>query len=430
MGRHKKILQQNSLLQGVLQEKGFADSGFSYDVRYKKFLCSLESFMATYGLGQHVYSELESKEIYDRLQASGRASFPGALVPITTPVGEYVLRPELKSQVIRSYIENNYKDVERVSRVLTLGNTFTSDIDGRIAKDYRFGVFQLGSLNHLAIAQSLSALWFLFKSVGFEDLSLEVNCVGEVSSRKNYQDDLYAFVQNRKFDICDECAQLTKKNIINIFHCANYDCRVIASEGPIVLDYLEDTTAKQFTCFLESLDEVGLPYQLNHVYMGSIDYCKIVFNIKYTTNDLTIVLVAGGELDELIAICGGGGFRSFGYEVSIDRILPLITVGLEETVFKHYEVFLVPLGELASKVSLKLFHDLVDKRVNVYNHFGLEGIKNQLKSAQTYGAPVALIIGQKEAQDGMVILRDVKSGMQEMFRYEQIVNEVMKRLGR
>jgi hypothetical protein len=30
----------------------------------------------------------------------------------------------------------------------------------------------------------------------------------------------------------------------------------------------------------------------------------------------------------------------------------------------------------------------------------------------------------------MVILRDVKSGMQEMFSYDKIINEVKKRLGK
>jgi hypothetical protein len=39
-------------------------------------------------------------------------------------------------------------------------------------------------------------------------------------------------------------------------------------------------------------------------------------------------------------------------------------------------------------------------------------------------------MGQKEAMDEMVILRDVKSGMQEIFSYDKIVEEVRKRLGK
>jgi histidyl-tRNA synthetase len=50
--------------------------------------------------------------------------------------------------------------------------------------------------------------------------------------------------------------------------------------------------------------------------------------------------------------------------------------------------------------------------------------------AESQKAPIALIIGQKEAVEEMVILRDVKSGMQEIISYDKIVEEVKKRLGR
>ncbi len=94
------------------------------------------------------------------------------------------------------------------------------------------------------------------------------------------------------------------------------------------------------------------------------------------------------------------------------------------------EVFLVPLGELASKKSLRLFRDLINADIRVYDNFGTVGVKNQLKNAEEFKSPIALIMGQKEAMDEMVILRDVKSGMQEIFSYDKIIDEVKKRLGR
>jgi histidyl-tRNA synthetase len=94
------------------------------------------------------------------------------------------------------------------------------------------------------------------------------------------------------------------------------------------------------------------------------------------------------------------------------------------------EVFLAPLGDLAQKKALRLFSELWDAEIIVHNHFGDGGVKNQLKLAEGQKAMIALIIGQKEAMDGMVILRDVKSGMQEVYRYDQIIDEVKKRIGR
>jgi transketolase len=70
------------------------------------------------------------------------------------------------------------------------------------------------------------------------------------------------------------------------------------------------------------------------------------------------------------------------------------------------------------------------RRIGIRDHFGESGVKNQLKVAQEHKVPIALIMGQKEAMDEMVILRDVKSGMQEIISYDKIVEEVKKRLGK
>ena len=62
--------------------------------------------------------------------------------------------------------------------------------------------------------------------------------------------------------------------------------------------------------------------------------------------------------------------------------------------------------------------------------FGRDSVKSQLRISHRLGIKYTLIMGQKEAMDEMVILRDVKSGMQEVISYDKIVEEVKKRLGK
>jgi histidyl-tRNA synthetase len=127
----------------------------------------------------------------------------------------------------------------------------------------------------------------------------------------------------------------------------------------------------------------------------------------------------------------GKNYCCFGFTGSLLEVKKAMEEAKLEVVHEQKsEVFLVPLGELASKKSLRLFRDLVLEKVLVYDNFGDSGVKNQLKAAESFKAPIALIMGQKEAVDEMVILRDVKSGMQEIISYDKIVEEVKKRLGR
>jgi len=92
------------------------------------------------------------------------------------------------------------------------------------------------------------------------------------------------------------------------------------------------------------------------------------------------------------------------------------------------DVFLVQLGDKARKKILRLFDNLIDANISVGESVGRGSIKSQLRIANRYSSKLALIIGQKEALDNTVIIRDMESGMQEVVTLEDAVEEVKRRL--
>ena len=95
------------------------------------------------------------------------------------------------------------------------------------------------------------------------------------------------------------------------------------------------------------------------------------------------------------------------------------------------EVFMVPLGSIAVRKAVALHRDLQHSGIMAAETMLASGsIKNQLKAAAENKCEIALIIGQKEAIDETVILRDMRSGMQEVFAADRIIEEVKKRLGK
>ena len=90
---------------------------------------------------------------------------------------------------------------------------------------------------------------------------------------------------------------------------------------------------------------------------------------------------------------------------------------------------LIPLGDLACKKALSLFSKFWDEGISIVNLLGDNSLKNRLQQAGEMKIPVGLVVGQKEALDDTVILRDIKSGMQEVFTSDRILSEVKKRLG-
>jgi histidyl-tRNA synthetase len=64
----------------------------------------------------------------------------------------------------------------------------------------------------------------------------------------------------------------------------------------------------------------------------------------------------------------------------------------------------------------------------VAESFGRGSLKSQLKAADRLGVEITLILGQKEAIDGTVIVKDMASGNQEVVDAGKVVEEMKKRL--
>ncbi|MFA7171641.1 MAG: His/Gly/Thr/Pro-type tRNA ligase C-terminal domain-containing protein, partial [Candidatus Paceibacterota bacterium] len=105
-----------------------------------------------------------------------------------------------------------------------------------------------------------------------------------------------------------------------------------------------------------------------------------------------------------------------------------LNLDLEPKISK--DVFLVQLGDLARRKVMKVFDKIIDTDISVGESVGRGSIKSQLRMANKAHAKLALIIGQKEALDNTVIVRDMKSGMQETVIMNEIVKEVRRMLSK
>jgi histidyl-tRNA synthetase len=92
------------------------------------------------------------------------------------------------------------------------------------------------------------------------------------------------------------------------------------------------------------------------------------------------------------------------------------------------KVFLSQLGSLAKRKSLKLFEEFRRAKILVIESFGRDSLKNQLNRANRLGIKYVLILGQKEALEGTIIIKDMDTGKQETIKIEKVVGEIKKRL--
>ena len=91
------------------------------------------------------------------------------------------------------------------------------------------------------------------------------------------------------------------------------------------------------------------------------------------------------------------------------------------------KVFLAQLGDLAKKRSLKLTEEFRKAKVPIIESIGKDSLRAQMKIADRFGVDYTLILGQKEALSGNIILRHMSTGKQKSIKLENIIEEIKKR---
>ena len=126
---------------------------------------------------------------------------------------------------------------------------------------------------------------------------------------------------------------------------------------------------------------------------------------------------------------GAGAPRpACGAAAGVERIVQVIKdISRREPTIQK-KIFLAQLGELAKRKSLKLSEELRKGKIPVAESLGKDSLKTQLRIADRMGAVYTLILGQREALEGTVLIRDMKSGRQETVKWDKVVGEIQKRL--
>ncbi len=354
---------------------------------------------------------------------------------LKTKGGDFLaLRPELTAPVVRAYIENGFANQPQPVKFFHYGPVFRHETPqaGRYRQFHQADFDIIGEGDPIVDAQVIQLIYSILKEVGLKGLSIHINSIGDKVCWGKYRDELKLYYRNKVNYFCKNCKKRFRENPLKILDCKEEKCVVLKASAPNSVDYLDKACHDHFKLVLEFLDELNIPYILDSFLVRGLDYyTRTVFEIiPEDVNSSQITLASGGRYDYLVSQLGGKPAPAVGGSIGIERVVNEMRRQdvKVNTIKAKTRVFLAQLGDLAKKKSLKLFEEFRKNSIYVSESFGRDSVKAQLRVADRLGADLALIIGQKEALDDTVILREMQSGVQEIIPLEKIINEVKKRL--
>ncbi|HIE31700.1 MAG TPA: histidine--tRNA ligase [Methanosarcinales archaeon] len=330
---------------------------------------------------------------------------------------EIALRPELTAPVLRMYV-NEMSVSPKPIRLYYFENCFRYERPqkGRFREFWQFGVELIGSDRAEAEAETIALAAALMSDIGIA-ADLRIGHLGVV---RGLLRDLDAVEQAEAMRLMDkkdidgielllQGNSSAKERLLALID-ADLDEAQAITDGAESLEELGQTLAV--------LDHYGIEYDVDFGIARGLDYYTGMVFEMYASGLGAQNQICGGGTYRLAQLFGGSETPSCGFAIGFDRVLdvcrieppgePLVVV-----------VYLPDVVSDAIRVAGRLREDARTVIDISGRKFGA-----QLKHADAIGADYAVIIGKQEVESGMVTLRDMRTGEQEMIGLEEAVAQI------
>ena len=171
---------------------------------------------------------------------------------------------------------------------------------------------------------------------------------------------------------------------------------------------------------LEYLEFFETPYDLNHSLIPNKQYCsQTIFQIKSD--------------EETVAI--GVRHHNIVKKLHVRKEIPYLSVAIKDNIPKDKKIsikkvkpkyFLVQFGNKAKAKCLAVIELLRKARIPIYHSLTKDKLMGQLTVAENLNFPYILIIGEKEALEHSIVVRNTETRVQETISACDIVNYLRK----
>lgn len=320
------------------------------------------------------------------------------------------LRPEFTAGIARAFMSNGLQQSVPV-KFFARGPVFRYERPqkGRLRQFHQVDVEILGVPGPQADIEVIAVGAHLLRELGIaDDVTLEINTLGDTESRQNYRETLVAYLTNHKSKLSEDSLKRLQKNPLRIFDSKNEGDREVMAEAPLLQEYLNDHSRAFFDDVLQGLADVGVETNINPWLVRGLDYYShTAFEFVTTTLGSQGAVLAGGRYDGLMEQMGGRAMPGIGWAAGVERLAMMVG----DAALSKRPVAVVPMGAPAAREAMKIAQSLREDGYHV--DLGYSGnMGKRMKRADKVNAIAAVILGDDELAKNVATVRDMQSGEQ------------------
>jgi histidyl-tRNA synthetase len=371
--------------------------GFGYEEIRLPLLEPTELFVRSVGEA----TDIVGKEMYTFSDRKGRS---------------LTLRPEGTASVARAFIENGLAQLPSPLRVSYLGPMFRYEKmqRGRYRQFAQIGIELLGAATPQADAEVVLALHTFLAALGFDDLVIVLNNLGDPGDRPRFIELLLSELAGHRDELCADCRRRWETNPLRILDCKVPRCRELVAATTPVAEVVSEEAQRHVDAVEAMLRGLGVEVRRAPRLVRGLDYyLRTVFEVVSPELGEDTVICGGGRYDRLIADLGGPQVPGVGFAIGEDRLIEVLPAAFRERVLGRRPVVVLPVGETAAGRALELVRALAVRGLSAQAEVTGRSLKAGLKWAGKLGARTVVIVGGDELTAGVVVVRDLDRGEQQ-----------------
>jgi len=279
-----------------------------------------------------------------------------------------------------------------------------------------------GSQEPMADVEVIWAAWEILNRLEIQGIQLQINSLGCPTCRKEHRKDLSVYMEGVFEDLCPDCKRRSETNPLRVFDCKQEKCKELMVRAPLIKHSLCPQCSDHLGKVLDLLESIDIPFVINPYLVRGLDYyVRTTFEIVAMGLGAQSTVAAGGRYDGLVKELGGPDLTAVGMAIGVERLLLLLEESAET---EKTDLFVAALGSDAREEVMPWIREWRSKGLSVQLSYEDKSLKAQMKLADKVGARYVLIVGEKEIDDEILIVRNMSTREQYEIEMDEIVEKV------
>ncbi len=301
---------------------------------------------------------------------------------------------------------------------------YTSTPASGPGKPLNFSLHALGMKHSMAEALILKTATAILEDLGVSDTCTYLNSIGCKDSSAKFVREATQHLKRTLDTMPPSVAQHLKEDLFLTYHHINQKKIIFSDELPRPMEFLSSVSRKHLRDVLEFLEAADLPYSFDDSLLGHRDcFGHTLFEIRsgdpMFADDPDApqeIYARGGRYDELARQLFKQPTSAVGITFTVHTEptdADTISEPATPKAMRKPRVYFIRLGYAAELKSFYIIETLRKARVPLQHSFGQLRLADHIAHAEGSNIPYTLIMGQKEALEDSVIVRDTATRAQQ-----------------